>query len=132
MSDYNLPEQCRYTRDDEWVLDSGEGRFLVGITDYARQQLGDIVFVELPEVGSELAAGATYGVIESVKAVSDLFCPLAGTVTEVNDNLEENPEILSDECYGENWLITLQPSDDDPMAALMTAEEYQAFIKERE
>jgi len=131
VSEYNLPEQCRYTREDEWVLDSGDGRFLVGITDYARQQLGDIVFVELPEVGSEFAVGAAFGVIESVKAVSDLLCPIAGSVTEVNDNLEENPEILSDDSYGENWLIALQSSSDDPMAGLMTAQEYQSFIDER-
>jgi glycine cleavage system H protein len=132
VSEYNLPEQCRYTREDEWVLDSGEDRYLVGITDYARQQLGDIVFVELPDVGTALEAGTAYGVIESVKAVSDLLSPIAGSVIEVNDNVEETPEVLSDESYGENWLIAIRPNADDPMADLLTAAQYQAFIDERE
>lgn len=130
MSEYDLPDDCRYTEDDEWVRRE-EDRALVGITDYAQQQLGDIVFVELPEVGAELSQGDAFGVIESVKAVSDLYAPVSGSVVAVNEELEEQPEAVNQSCYEDGWLIALDPSDLDEFDALMDATGYRKYIDER-
>src|SRR5262249_43479269 len=102
LADTRIPEDLHYSEQDEWARSEGE-RVTVGITDYAQQQLGDVVFVELPAVGSRLERGAPFGVIESVKAVSDLYAPIAGEVIGVNEALTSRPELVNEDCYGEGW-----------------------------
>jgi glycine cleavage system H protein len=130
VSDFDLPDENRYTRDDEWVRPDGD-HFAVGVTDYAQQQLGDIVFVELPEVGSHYEAGQAFGVIESVKAVSDLCAPIGGEIVAVNGDLEAVPESVNEDCYGAGWLITINPANASEAEALMDAKAYRAYIEER-
>jgi len=105
MSD-NIPENLKYTKDHEWVLES-KGIVTVGVTAYAVEQLGDIVHIELPEVGAELEEGDPFGTIESTKTVSDLYMPVGGEVSEINDNLESSPESLQESSYGEGWIVIL-------------------------
>ena len=107
MGDVEIPEQLRYSREDEWARREGE-RVTIGVTDYAQQQLGDVVFVELPEVGRTLEKGEPFGVIESVKTVADLYAPVSGEVVECNEALAEAPESVNDDCYGEGWMIVVQ------------------------
>ena len=132
VADYDLPENNRYSEDDEWVRAAEDGRLLVGITDYAQQQLGDIVFVEVPEVGTHFEAGVPFGVIESVKAVSELYCPLAGEVVAVNEALEDAPESVNESCYDDGWILALAARDADDIDGLMDAEGYRKYIAERE
>jgi glycine cleavage system H protein len=128
----NIPKERRYSAEDEWVLVEGD-RVLVGVSDYAQQQLGDIVFVELPEVGSKVARGEAFGVIESVKAVSDLFAPVSGVVAKINEQLADAPEGVNEDCYGEKgWLIAIEPSDEAEFDALMEHDAYLEFIASRE
>ncbi|MEE3329460.1 MAG: glycine cleavage system protein GcvH [Myxococcota bacterium] len=131
MADYEIPDENFYTREDEWVRHEGD-KAVIGITDYAQDQLGDIVFVELPEVGSSIQMGETFGVVESVKAVSDLYAPITGTVLEVNTDLVEAPDAINEHCYGDGWLIEVECSDTGELEGLMNSEDYMAFIKERE
>ena len=106
MADTEIPEDLRYSREDEWARLEGS-RITVGVTDYAQQQLGDIVFVELPEVGKAVEAGEPFGSIESVKAVADLYAPVSGEVVEVNEELAESPELVNEDCYGDGWLVVI-------------------------
>lgn len=123
-----MTNDLRYTRDHEWVrLQGGVGR--IGITDHAQQQLGDVVFVELPKVGSAVAAGARFGTVESVKAVSELFSPVTGKVTAVNDELAKKPETVNSDPYGAAWMIEVQVANPAEVEALMTAEQYDAHVK---
>jgi glycine cleavage system H protein len=131
VADYDVPESNRYSEDDEWVRAEGD-RHLIGITDYAQQQLGDIVFVELPRVGTVLTAGEVFGVIESVKAVSDLFSPISGEVIEVNEALQDAPESINEDCYGDGWIIAVAVSNPEEMDDLMDADAYQSFLEDRE
>lgn len=131
MSDYNLPENVVYTEHDEWIR-SDDDVMVVGITDYAQEQLGDIVFVEFPEVGATVTQGQPFGVIESVKAVSDLYAPISGEVSAVNDELGENPERVNSDCYGDGWLIAITPSAPDQIRSLMDRDAYAKSIEERE
>ncbi len=131
MSDYSIPDENQYTPQDEWVREDKD-RVLIGVTDFAQQQLGDIVFVELPEVGSQIAKDEPYGVIESVKAVSDLFAPITGTVVAVNEELESTPEQINEDCYSDGWLIAVTPSHPDEMEGLLDAKAYLENIAERE
>lgn len=131
MADYQIPTALRYTKEDEWVAEEG-GLVVVGVTDYAQSQLGDIVFVELPAVGATTEAGAPFGTIESVKAVSDLFAPLSGEVVAVNAALVDKPELVNESCYEQGWLIRLRPSDTGQLARLLDATAYQASIEARE
>ncbi len=131
MSEFEAPKELRYSKEDEWVRTEGDV-CVVGVTDYAQQQLGDVVFVELPDVGAEFAAGDSFGTIESVKAVSDLFCPIAGRVTEVNGELEDAPETVNGAPYGAGWIIKLAPTGDDPLADLLDADAYVAFCADRD
>ena len=127
---YDFPDDCRYTESDEWVrVDGLVAR--VGITDYAQSELSDIVFVELPEVGTQVEVGDTFGVVESVKAVSDLYAPLAGEIHEVNEGLEGNPEWVNEEPYGQGWLLGMQLDDLDIVDTLMSAAEYRKYVEER-
>ena len=130
MADYDIPEHLRYSEEDEWAQLEGN-RVTTGITDYAQQQLGDIVFVELPEVGKVLELGEPFGVIESVKAVSDLYAPVAGEVVEVNEVLAEQPETVNEDCYGEGWMIAIEIEDKSVLASLMDATAYIKHVNDR-
>ena len=122
------PEQYRYTKEHEWIEVSGEIG-TIGITDYAQDSLGDIVFVDLPRVGSEIQAGSTFGSVESVKAVSDLFAPVTGTVLEVNEALASAPETINTEANS-TWLIKVELMNAMEAESLLSAAEYEGFIKE--
>jgi glycine cleavage system H protein len=130
VADYDLPDNLRYSQEDEWARIEGR-RATVGVTDYAQQQLGDIVFVELPSVGKTFEKGEPFGVIESVKAVSDLFAPLSGEVVEVNGGLTDEPESVNEGCYGDGWMITIELANETETEGLMDAAAYAAFIAER-
>jgi glycine cleavage system H protein len=131
LSEFHLPEEIRYSRDDEWVRESEDGLYTVGISDYAQQQLGDVVFVELPAPGAKFDAGQAFGVIESVKAVSDLCIPIGGEIIQVNTSLEDAPEAVNDDCYASGWLITLRPSDPSQLETLMDAAAYASYVANR-
>lgn len=119
----SYPAELRYTREHEWVRVDGSTATL-GITSFAADELGDIVFVELPEVGTRLTQFATFGVVESVKAVSDLYAPLSGTVTGVNDRLRDEPELLNSDAFGDGWVARLELADEGELGALLDAEAY--------
>jgi glycine cleavage system H protein len=119
-----IPIELKYVASHEWVLDEGDGTVTVGITDFAQQQLGDVVFVELPEVDTELSADAECGVIESVKAASDLFAPIAGVVIEVNTQLEDQPELVNTDPYGDAWICKLRLNDATDLQQLLDADTY--------
>ena len=119
---YETPEDRRYLESHEWVTDAEPYR--VGISDFAQDELGDVVFVELPEEGEELEQEGQFGVIESIKAVSDLYSPLSGTVADVNEDLFDRPELVNEGPYGEGWMLELDPSDEAERDELLTAEEY--------
>ena len=130
MADYEIPQDMRYTAEDEWVRVEGE-RVLVGVTDYAQQQLGDVVFVELPAVGSAIERGEPFGVIESVKAVADLFGPVSGRVAEVNTLLADQPELVNADCYGDGWMLVLEVEDPAELEALLDHAAYAQHVKDR-
>jgi glycine cleavage system H protein len=122
------PPDLRYTREHEWAKVEGN-RARVGITQYAQDQLGDVVFVELPKVGSRVRQMQGFGVVESVKAVSDLFAPLSGEVVEVNEGLTAHPEQVNQDPYGAGWLIVVTVADPKELDTLMSAADYEAFLK---
>lgn len=124
----NIPEELKYTEEHNWVRVLPSGAAQVGITSHAQTQLGDIVFVELPKVGQALDAGQAMGVIESVKAATDLYSPLAGKVTAVNDELEASPELINEEPYGDGWMVEIQPSDAGALNDLLDAAKYQGIV----
>lgn len=130
MADYEIPAGLRYSKEDEWAR-AENGRVTVGITDYAQGQLGDIVFVELPEVGRTVEKGEPFGVIESVKAVSDLYAPVTGEVVEVNTDLGDRPEQVNEDCYGDGWLIAVAISDDADLTEHLDAATYRLHVEER-
>ncbi|ERI85837.1 glycine cleavage system H protein [Bacteroides pyogenes F0041] len=123
----NFPQNLKYTSEHEWIRVEGDIAY-IGITDYAQEQLGDIVFVDIPTVGETLEANEVFGSIEVVKTVSDLFLPVAGEVLEQNEALEENPELVNKDPYGEGWLIKLKPADLKDVEGLLDAEGYKAVI----
>ena len=124
-----IPENLYYTKEHEW-LKIVDDVALVGITEHAQEQLGDVVFVELPAAGTQLSAGDTFGSIESVKAVSDLFAPIEGEVVEVNSLLEEQPELLNASPYEQGWVVKVRMGDSDATKALLSAQEYEQFCAE--
>ncbi|MDH4168888.1 MAG: glycine cleavage system protein GcvH [Acidimicrobiia bacterium] len=125
----NVPEDLRYSSDHEWAqLDGSRAR--VGITDYAQDALGDVVFVELPEVGSPIEAGASVGEVESTKSVSDIYAPLSGTVVQVNDALGESPELLNDDPYGDGWIMVVEVADESQFDALLDPVAYRALTED--
>ena len=126
----NIPDDLKYTKDHEWARQKG-AKVLVGITDFAQDQLGDVVFVELPAVGDEVKKGESFGVVESTKAVSELFAPISGKVVEVNDPLVEAPESINEDPYEEGWMIAIEPSDPRELAALLDAKAYKAHVDEQ-
>jgi len=121
------PENFRYTKEHEWVLAEGDTG-TVGITDHAQQELGDIVYVDLPKVGAKIAAGKSLGSVESVKAVSDIYSPVSGEVTAINESLADAPEKLNADPHGEAWLVKIRLSAPEEMQNLMTAADYQTYI----
>jgi glycine cleavage system H protein len=124
-----FPEELKYTAEHEWVLVEGN-LAVIGITDFAQDSLGDVVFVELPEVGSEVTTGKAFGVVESVKAVSDVYAPVSGTVEEINEELPDAPEILNTSPYGDGWMIKIRMSDPGELEGLMDAAAYQTHLAE--
>jgi glycine cleavage system H protein len=123
----NVPADLRYSNDHEWAREEG-GNVRVGITDYAQDALGDVVFVELPTVGDRVKLGGTFGEVESTKSVSELYAPLAGTIVEVNAELTDAPERLNDDPYGEGWICVLQPDDIAQLSTLLDADAYRGLI----
>ena len=127
---YHVPSDLKYTREHEWVKIDGEGA-TIGITDYAQSSLGDVVFVELPEIGAVLQQGQTFGVVESIKSVSDLYTPISGTVREINQQLELSPELCNQAPY-DSWMIKLDLTGDIPGdASLLSAQDYAKFCEEQ-
>lgn len=122
------PSDLKYTQEHEWARVEG-GRATVGITDYAQGQLGDVVYVELPSPGAKVRFMETFGVVESVKAASDLFAPVSGTVVEVNERLEDQPELVNQSPYGDGWMIVVELSDPSELDKLMSADEYAAYVE---
>ena len=126
----NIPSDLKYTKSHEWVSDNENGTITVGITDHAQELLGDLVFVELPEVGKELDTEEACAVVESVKAASDIYAPVAGEVTEVNEALEDQPELINSDPYGEGWLFKMKVADPDSLESLLSADDYAAAAEE--
>src|SRR3989338_2263409 len=125
-----VPEGLKYTKEHEWVL--VEDRIAtIGITEYAQQELGDIVYLELPEAGEKIVKDDPFGAVESVKAVSDIYAPVSGTVIEVNDTLPDSPETINDDAYGDGWMIKVEMSDADDLKDLMSAEEYAEYVDQQ-
>ena len=124
------PTDRLYSRDHEWVKDNGDGTAIIGITDYAQEMLTDIVFVDLPEVGRKVVQHATVAVVESVKSVSDVFAPVSGEVIEVNSILEERPELINQDAFGEGWIVKMLLSNPDDLNMLLTAADYEEMLKE--
>ncbi len=124
-----FPEDVRYTREHEWAREQG-GVVTVGITGYATDQLGDVVFVELPDIGRKLDAGKSFGVVEAVKTVSDLYAPVAGEVVEVNGALSDNPAVVNSDPYGQGWMVKIRLSDPKSFAALLSSSDYAKLVEE--
>lgn len=125
----SAPQNLRYTESHEWVQDNGDGTVTLGITDHAQEALGDVVFVELPEIGREINAGEEFGVIESVKAASDLYAPLAGEILAVNESLEDAPEAVNQSPYQNGWIAKLKLADTDALATLLDADAYTQLVE---
>ena len=124
----NVPEDLHYSKDHEWVrVDGGEA--VIGITDYAQNSLGDVVYVELPKTGEQFAAHQSFGSVESVKAVSEVFTPVAGEVTKINESLAEEPEKVNADPYGDGWMIRIRMSRPEDVDSLLTGAEYEDFTK---
>jgi len=124
MADFEYPDDLRYTSEHEWVRTEG-GRVRVGITAYAQDALGDIVYVQLPDAGSTVEAGSSVGEVESTKSVSDLFAPITGTVVERNEALDATPELVNTDPYGQGWMFEVEPSDPGAVDGLLTADQYR-------
>ena len=131
MADKHYPENLRYTKEHEWCRIEGDVA-TIGITWHAQDALGDIVYCELPEAGEEIQSGEPFGVVESVKAVSDLFAPVSGKILERNDDIIEKPEELNEDCYDDGWMVRVKMSDRSEAEALLTASQYTAFLEEAE
>ncbi|MGD6794488.1 glycine cleavage system protein GcvH [Metabacillus sp. JX24] len=125
----NTPKELRYSEEHEWVKVEGD-KVRIGITDFAQSELGDIVFVELPEVGDEIKADEPFGSVESVKTVSELYAPISGTVVEINEDLDDSPEFVNDSPYEKAWMIVIEPSNAGDVDNLMTAEQYEEMTNE--
>jgi glycine cleavage system H protein len=124
-----FPEELKYTKEHEWIRLDGDVAY-IGITDYAQEQLGDIVFVDVPSVGEKLEAGEVFGTIEVVKTISDLFLPVAGEIVEQNETLEEKPELVNQDPYGAGWIIKIKPAADADFDSLLDYKEYKKTVNE--
>jgi len=127
-----VPSDLKYTRDHEWVRLEDDATVTIGITDHAQAQLGDLVFVEAPEVGTSFGAGDAAGVVESVKAASDVYAPVAGEVVEANEALADSPELINNDPFGEGWIYKIKLENEDALEELMSADDYQAFAESEE
>jgi glycine cleavage system H protein len=128
----NTPTELRYTKSHEWLRDEGDGIVTIGITEHAQELLGDLVFVDLPEVGTTLAAGDDCAVVESVKAASDVYSPVSGEVVEVNEALDGAPETINENAFGEGWMFKLKLADAGEIDSLLDADAYEALVAEEE
>jgi glycine cleavage system H protein len=124
-----IPEELKYTEEHEWVARTGEDTVRIGVTDYAQEQLGDVVFVQLPEIGQSVGSGDTLGEVESTKSVSDIFAPLQGEVVGRNDALDQQPELVNSDPYGEGWMVELRLSDPAAVDGLLDAGAYKALVE---
>lgn len=124
----NFPTELRYTKDHEWARQEADGSITVGITEFAQSELGDIVFVELPEVDDTFAAEDTFGTVEAVKTVSDLIMPVSGKIIAINEGLNDSPESVNSDPYGEGWMIRVQPDDAGEFAYLLDADAYASIV----
>ncbi|HEX6230459.1 MAG TPA: glycine cleavage system protein GcvH [Actinomycetota bacterium] len=125
-----FPDDLRYTKEHEWVRDEGEGRVRVGITDYAQDALGDVVYVDVPETGTAVTANQAFSEVESTKSVSDVYAPVTGTVSDRNVLLEDRPELVNEQPYGDGWIAVLEMTDAGELEALMDASSYRAFVQQ--
>lgn len=125
----NVPGELNYTKSHEWVRRNDDGSVTIGITDHAQDLMGDMVYVELPEVGVTLSVGDDCAVVESVKAASDVYAPLDGEVLEINDAVTDGPEVINNDPYGDGWMFRLQPSDDSQLDELLDAEAYEELVE---
>ena len=125
-----IPAELKYTKSHEWLRDNGDGTVTVGITDHAQELLGDLVFVEMPEMGAELSAADACAVVESVKAASDVYAPVSGTVVAVNEALEDSPELVNTSPFDEGWLYSLKIQDSSELEALLNADDYASEAEE--
>lgn len=130
MADLKYPESLQYTKEHEWLRMEGDTTGVVGITDFAQDQLGDVVYVELPAVGSRVEAGQIFGTVESVKTVSDLYSPVTGEVIEVNTALEDSPELVNSDPYGQGWMLKVRLADSGQVAGLLDAAAYRALVEQ--
>lgn len=126
----NLPKELKYSEEHEWIKQEGDNKVRIGITDFAQDELGDIVFVELPEVGDTLEANSPFGSVESVKTVSELYAPVSGKVVEVNGELDDSPEKVNESSYGDGWMIVVEMSDSSELEKLMDADKYKEMVSE--
>ncbi len=126
-----FPEDLQYTKEHEWARIEGN-RVVIGITDFAQEELGDVVFVELPQVGAAVEAMGVFGVVESVKAVSDLFSPVGGTVVDINPELEDRPELVNESPYGDGWMIVIEVSETAAFHGLLSAADYQTYLAQEQ
>lgn len=124
----NVPEELRYSSDHEWIRND-DGKWRVGITDYAQDALGDVVYVQVPEVGQTFAAGDTFGEVESTKSVSEIYAPIAGTVVEVNSELETSPELVNSDPYNTGWIALIEPTDAEAADSLLDADAYRQLTE---
>jgi glycine cleavage system H protein len=124
----NYPSELRYTKDHEWIRLEADGTAVIGITEFAQGELGDIVFVEVGTIGEHVSAESVFGSVEAVKTVSDLFMPVSGTILELNPALDANPELVNDDPYGDGWMVRVKPDNAADIDALLTADGYQATI----
>jgi glycine cleavage system H protein len=125
-----FPEDLRYTKEHEWVRDEGNGRVRIGITDFAQEALGDVVYVDVPDVGALVTSGQAFSEVESTKSVSDVYAPVDGTVIERNAMLDERPELVNDAPYGDGWLVLIEMSEPVSLEALLDASAYRTFIEQ--
>ncbi len=125
----DFPQDLKYTKEHEWIKEEG-GSVVIGVTDYAQDSLGDIVYVELPAEGADVTKDEPFGVVESVKAVSDLYSPVSGTVLEVNDSIVDSPEVINDEPYGDAWMLKIELADPAELDGLLSVEEYKSYVEE--
>ncbi len=130
MADTDIPDDLLYSSEDEWARREDD-RVFIGITDYAQQQLGEVVHIELPEVGTRVERGDEFGSIDSVKAVAELYAPVSGRVVEANEALVENPELLNEDCYGDGWIAVVLTDNDEEDALLLRASAYRKHVAER-
>ncbi|MEX0647868.1 MAG: glycine cleavage system protein GcvH [Balneolaceae bacterium] len=124
----NFPEDLKYTREHEWVRDNGDGTVTIGITDFAQGELGDIVFVELEPEGSEFDIDEVFGTVEAVKTVSELFTPVSGEIVGINEKLEDDPELVNDDPYGDGWMVKVKMADSSELSRLLSVTDYKELV----